>query len=373
MSSDSDGIAVPLKVKRDTIGVLLIQSYIKGIGYQIEDIKVLEFVAQHIATALIRARAIEETRQRNAELQIINSVQEGLVAQLDIQTIYNLVGNQVQETFNAQSVLIGIKNEETKIIILPYTYEKGEIIHGFSFSYGEPPYSVIFEEFFHGPEPFLVDENTKEWMDKYGIAPMDGTEVPKTMVFVPLRLGGKDWGGYISLQDMDHEHAYSPSDIRLLQTLANSMSVALDNAHLFDETQRLLKVTEDRAAELAVINSIQGALAAKLDIQSIYDAVGDKVSEIFPNADVGIRILDSQTKLVHFPYSVERGKQLQLPSMPLEEEVISQYVLKTRLPLLVNENLAQETPVLKPGRNAAMGTVSAPSFTLLLTRDTILL
>ena len=47
---------------------------------------------------------------------------------------------------------------------------------------------------------------------------------------------------------------HSASDVRLLETLAASMSVALENARLFDETQRLLKETERRNAELAVIN-----------------------------------------------------------------------------------------------------------------------
>ena len=51
------------------------------------------------------------------------------------------------------------------------------------------------------------------------------------------------------------------ADIRLLETLANSMSVALENARHFDETQRLLKETEQRNAELAVINSVQEGLA----------------------------------------------------------------------------------------------------------------
>ena len=76
------------------------------------------------------------------------------------------------------------------------------------------------------------------------------------------------------------ENAYNDADVRLLQTLANAMSVALENARLFDETQRLLKETEERAAELAVINSVQAALAAELNIQGIYDAVGDKITEI---------------------------------------------------------------------------------------------
>jgi GAF domain-containing protein len=78
----------------------------------------------------------------------------------------------------------------------------------------------------------------------------------------------------------------------LLQTLAGSMSVALENARLFDETQRLYKESEQRAAELAIINSVQQALAAELNMQGIYDAVGDKIREIFGKRDVAIRVFD---------------------------------------------------------------------------------
>ena len=53
-------------------------------------VRVLEFVAQHIASAWTRARALEAERQRNAELAIINSVQQALAAKLDMQGIYTI-------------------------------------------------------------------------------------------------------------------------------------------------------------------------------------------------------------------------------------------------------------------------------------------
>ena len=73
------------------------------------------------------------------------------------------------------------------------------------------------------------------------------------------------------------------------------MGVALENARLFDETQRLLKETEQRAAELAIINSVQQALAAELDMQGDlrrWSATRSARSSI--SADVGIRIVDPQ-------------------------------------------------------------------------------
>ena len=53
------------------------------------------------------------------------------------------------------------------------------------------------------------------------------------------------------------QNAFSEADVRLLSTLAASLSVALENARLFDETKRLLTETDERAAELAIINSVQ--------------------------------------------------------------------------------------------------------------------
>ena len=75
----------------------------------------------------------------------------------------------------------------------------------------------------------------------------------------------------------------------MLNTVAASMGVALENARLFDETQRLLKETEQRAAELAVINSIQEGVAAELDFSAIIDLVGDKLREVFRTGEIGIR------------------------------------------------------------------------------------
>ena len=83
-------------------------------------------------------------------------------------------------------------------------------------------------------------------------------------MMVPL-VSGNQARGLIDIVDMENEHAFSDSDVRLLQTLANSMSVALENARLFNETQRLLKETEQRAAELAIINSVQNGLASYHD------------------------------------------------------------------------------------------------------------
>ena len=60
--------------------------------------------------------------------------------------------------------------------------------------------------------------------------------------------------GIISLQNIDREDAFSESDVELLTTLAASLSVALENVRLIDETRQ-------RLAELATVNEVGQALS----------------------------------------------------------------------------------------------------------------
>ena len=84
-------------------------------------------------------------------------------------------------------------------------------------------------------------------------------------------------------------HAFTQKQISLLGTFADQAAIAIENVRLFNETEHLLKETEERAAELAIISSVQQGLASKLDMQAIYGLVGDKIHEVFADAqEVGI-------------------------------------------------------------------------------------
>ena len=149
----------------------------------------------------------------------------------------------------------------------------------------------------------------KKSLTKYGSYTIPGTQFEKSALYVPLVVGDQA-KGLINLLDLDKENAFSDSDLRLLTTISNSMSVALENARLFDETQRLFKAEQERVAELQIINSIQQRLAAELDFQAIVDLVGDKLRQVFNTPDLVISWHDEKINLQHYLYVYEHGKQL---------------------------------------------------------------
>ena len=291
-------------------------------------------------TAELQAANVD-LAQRNAELAIINSVQQGLVAQMNIQGIYDLVGDQIREVFEGADVGIWVWDPEKAVMTFPYSYERGQRID-------IEPIASQFDVGFGGHvmrtgQPLLINENVLEEAEKYGSYVLPGPETPKSMLFVPL-IAGDQARGIIDMEDMEKEHAFSEADVRLLSTLASSMSVALENARLFDETQRLLKETEERNAELAIINSVQQGLVAQMNIQGIYDLVGDQIRQVFEGADVCIRVWDSEKTVMTFPYAYERGERIQIETItaPPLDTGFSGYVIRTGQPLLINENIIEE-------------------------------
>ena len=88
------------------------------------------------------------------------------------------------------------------------------------------------------------------------------------------------------------------------------MGVALENARLFDETKRLLAETEQRSAELAVINDIGAALAKQLDFQAIVELIGERLAAMFKATDFFIALFDRITNQISFPYELDSGKRV---------------------------------------------------------------
>src|SRR5204863_516753 len=177
-------------------------------------------------------------------------------------------------------------------------------------------------------EPVIVNEDLVARSAEVGQPFVLSGEVPKAAVFVPLFVGDRATG-LISLQNLDREHAFNEADVRLLTTLAGSLSVALENARLFEETRQ-------RAAELSLINDVQRGLAENLEMRAMYELVGDRIQEIFDAQTVDIGVLDRDSGLLHFPFSVERGVRYPEEAGPAGRGV-GGHVMKTREPLLINE------------------------------------
>jgi GAF domain-containing protein len=257
-------------------------------------------------------RLLKETEQRAAELAVINSIQEGMAAELNFQAIINLVGDKLREVLKTDDIGIRWHNSQKYEVQYLYEYEHGTRLDIAPRVIGA---GDTWAKLVENRQPRITNSIADQVAQ--GISVVPGTDQALSSVSVPI-LGGDRVLGTILLEDHRRENAYGESEVRLLSTVAASMGVALENARLFDETQRLFKESEQRAAELAIINSVQEGLAAQLDFQAIVDLVGDKIREIFGTRDMSIALYDRSTDLISMPYYLEHGERF--PVEPTDEK-----------------------------------------------------
>ncbi len=192
-------------------------------------------------------------KQRASELALIHSVQEGLSSKLEMQAIYDLVGDKLRDTFNAQVVMISQYDPTIRKIFHHYAIERGRHLHLQDWL----PVDSSRARIIRTRKPYMINLDDIQRVVKAGrMRVVPGTELPKTWLGVPM-LVGNEARGVVSLQNLDKENAFSKSDIDLLMTLTSSLSLSLENARLFSETERLLELMEE---ELQIAHQTQRSI-----------------------------------------------------------------------------------------------------------------
>ena len=116
--------------------------------------------------------------------------------------------------------------------------------------------------------------------------------------------------GRISLQNLDRINAFTDADVQLLAD-ARRRPRRRPRAP-GSLTRRAPPRGDRRACSRAGDHQQRSAnLAANLDIQSMYDLVGDKIQEIFDAQAVLITLFDVPMSTMQFRYAVERGVRLE--------------------------------------------------------------
>ena len=326
-------MGVPLFFGDRLIGMLTLDKLQEDF-YTPAHARLAQSFAAFAASAIENARLFDETQrllklseERAGELAILNSVGEAMAKTLDVKTVTRIVGDKVRDIFSAEAIEILLRDSTSNLIHVPYSfYREYQDVEPFATGAG------LTSEVILSGKPLLIA--TFEQSLQHGVIALSEAEETESYLGVPINAGDQTLG-VVSVQSYQ-QHAFNEGHVRLLETLASNMGVAIANARLFDETQRLLKVTEARNAELAFVNGIQEVLASGLEMQSIYDTIGDKIVEIFDAQVASICIHDKTENLLRFRYVRERGVRFDDLTMPVIG--FRKHVIESREPILINED-----------------------------------
>jgi signal transduction histidine kinase/DNA-binding response OmpR family regulator len=256
---------------------------------------------------------------------------------LDVKALTRVIGDKLLEIFESDSALIMLLDKDTNLIHVPFEYDKNE---GGYIDFVEPfPLGTgVSSKVILTGQPLLLNTLEEEIANGAYFPPeiieKGSGFYSQSWIGVPVR-AGEQVLGLIALSNA-RAYAFNENHLNLLETLSANMGVTIENARLFNETQRLLKETDQRAAELATVNTVSSALSSELDLDALINLVGKQIRSIFKADIIYVALLDRQNRIVNFPYQYGDKHE----PLPLGQGLTSR-VIQSGEPLLINRDIEQ--------------------------------
>jgi PAS domain S-box-containing protein len=251
-------VSVPLIARERTIGTIVFATAESGRRYASEHLALAEELARRAAQAVDNARLYHETRRRLAELTAVQQIAQAVNSTLRLDLLFQLIVTRIASAFGYPLVNIYLREGERMLLQAQVGY--GDALPVFSIHQGVSGRVVRT-----GEASFVRDV----WSDP------DYLHVgPETrqMIVVPLKGGDNSILGVLVVKSPG-DPELTGDDFRVLQLLADQVSVAIVNAGLFAERERADEQVRRRNEELTALHETALGLINRLDVNSLLEAI----------------------------------------------------------------------------------------------------
>ncbi|GAB4541131.1 MAG: hypothetical protein Fur002_09040 [Anaerolineales bacterium] len=157
---------------------------------------------------------------------------------------------------------------------------------------------------------------------------------PAAAYTVDVQTGYSDWS-VLRVVDENPERAWTPDEQILIQQVSDQLSLALENARLFQDAQ-------ERAQELNVLNEMALAFSAETNIDQICELAYRYGSLLLDTTNYLMALYDDQTGEIRFPVVVHENKRIHNPSRRMGQGGLTDYVIRNKTTLFMPENVVEE-------------------------------
>jgi GAF domain-containing protein len=226
-------VALPIKARGETIGVLDVQSTEAG-AFSPEDLEVLTTLANQVSIALENARLLTEAR----------------AAYTQMQEVYNEFTRAEWSRTISQTQQPGFR------------YQVGRI--------------EMLEEGLQNPEIVAATQNGEVVTRQ-----PNGSSEKRPVVAVPVKLRGEVIG-ILHIESNDPMKEWREDDISLVQAVAERAAFAMENARLFQDARR-------RAAKERLISDATARISSAFNVENILQTTAEELERVLGGSEILIQ------------------------------------------------------------------------------------
>jgi PAS domain S-box-containing protein len=267
------------------------------------EIELSRTIGNQAAIALENADLYQSTLATAERLAILNQVSYEIGSSLEPEDIYRSIHEAAGKLMPVEAFIIALLDEETNEVDGVYIVDLGQRIGNVRLPSGQGLSGQVIAT----GQPILTLQSSDA--DARGGVTIGDQGTPHSIVAVPMLSGGKVIGS-LSAQSYQ-QNAYTENDQQILSTLANQATVAIQNARLLGETQKLAATLEqrvvDRTAELAheqhnteTLLRILTEVSASLDLDRALSRTLALLNDAIGAEQGTIMLLHAEDNMLHY-------------------------------------------------------------------------
>ena len=125
------------------------------------------------------------------------------------------------------------------------------------------------------------------------------------------------------------------AELRLPLALGHQIGMAVENSYLVQQSAR-------RTQELHMLNEIGRALSSTLDPDTLFETILAEIERLFDVNHFCVALHDTSRNEITLEVEVHDGEVLPKRSRPFGGNLVIEYLMRTRQPILIRENYVEE-------------------------------
>jgi GAF domain-containing protein len=279
-------VSVPISLRGENIGTLAVQvPHDEKIGA--DQLDLIKAVAERVALSAENARLFDETQKRAAQLESLNEMGRMVSQQIELKAVLLAAYEQLRRVIPLDAYLVALYDESKQTVRFPLVVDEGtEFV-----STDDNPLnseSSTGRVLMTG-KPILQLLTNEEYQANIQTGMMGNTsKISASLMYLPLNVAQKTIG-VLSIQSYTL-NAYTQEQVVLVENIANQLSIAIQNARLFEEANR-------RAERERVISEITSKIGSSVRTENILKTTARELNQFFDGAEVLIKLtVDEQQK-----------------------------------------------------------------------------
>ena len=244
-------IGLPLVVKDKVIGILTMDHSEPGFFHS-RHVEVATAFANQAAIEFENARLYSETIKKADELKTMFAVQQAITSRLDMDAVIQLIADEAKRLTSSRRTAVFMVDGDDLVLSVA-SGDSADGLLGYRMSIED---SLAGQTLVYGKSLLINNAQTNPvaypgLVEKAGI---------KTFLCVPLMAGAKRIGAIAAADKLEGE--FDHEDERILNTLASSAVIGIENARLYEderhrhlEDEKRRRVAEGLRDILAILNS----------------------------------------------------------------------------------------------------------------------